>query len=44
MKHGKKYVDSAKAVEGIAAVPFHAGAVKYFTEIGVMEAEAPAAE
>ena len=37
-------LDSAKAVEGIAAVPFHAGAVKYFTEIGVMEAEAPAAE
>ncbi len=35
-------LDSAKAVEGIAAVPFHAGAVKYFTEIGVMEAEAAA--
>ncbi len=35
-------LDSAKAVEGIAAVPFHAGAVKYFTEIGVMEAEADA--
>ena len=31
-------LDSAKAVEGIAAVPFHAGAIKYFTEIGVMEA------
>ncbi len=31
-------LDAEKAVEGIAAVPFHAGAVKYFTEIGVMEA------
>ena len=32
-------LDAAKAVEGIDAVPFHAGAVKYFTEIGVMSAE-----
>ena len=31
-------LDSAKAIDGIAAVPFHAGAIKYFTEIGVMEA------
>lgn len=37
-------LDSTKAVEGIAAVPFHAGAIKYFTEIGVMGADEEAAE
>ncbi len=33
-------LDAAKAIEGIDTVPFHAGAIKYFTEIGVMGAEA----